>query len=103
LTDANALAYFERGWGQCLNEKSFVSQSQKFSKAMDSVNLASEANSNEATNRIKALAGVAERIGCTLTQVRISTLWLNGRQLTYKVKEYAGEAGLTPGLSRVTK
>jgi hypothetical protein len=70
---------------------------------MDSVNLASEANSNEATNRIKALAGVAERIGCTLTQVRISTLWLNGRQLTCKVKEYAGEAGLTPGLSRVTK
>ena len=36
---------------------------------MDSVNLASEANSNEATNRVKALAGVAERIGCTLTQV----------------------------------
>ena len=35
---------------------------------MDSVTLA-EANSNEATNRVKALAGVAERIGCTLTQV----------------------------------
>jgi hypothetical protein len=35
---------------------------------MDSVNLASEGT--EATNRIKALAGVAERIGCTLMQVR---------------------------------
>ena len=37
---------------------------------MDSVNLASEGNCNESTNRIKALGGVAERIGCTLNQVR---------------------------------
>ena len=36
---------------------------------MDSVNLASEGSSNEATNRVKALGGVAERIGCTLNQV----------------------------------
>jgi hypothetical protein len=47
-----------------------IFQSQKFSKAMDSVNLASEGNCNESTNRIKALGGVAERIGCTLNQVR---------------------------------
>ncbi len=37
---------------------------------MDSVNLASEGNSNESANRIKALGGVAERIGCTLNQVK---------------------------------
>jgi len=37
---------------------------------MDSVNLASEGNCNESINRIKALGGVAERIGCTLNQVR---------------------------------
>lgn len=49
-----------------------ANKSQKFSKVMDSVNLASEGSSNEATNRVKALGGVAERIGCTLTQLSLA-------------------------------